>query len=67
MSTVFVFSFLTLIGIGCINDGLTRVYFNVDDFGWPYLVGSVLIYILVHDTKTIFPNMATGRCILKWR
>lgn len=50
MSTVLVFSFLTLIGIGCINDGLTRVYFNVDDFGWPYLVGSVLIYILVHDT-----------------
>ncbi len=50
LSSVFVFSILTLTGILCIDNGLTRVYLNVNDFGWPYLAGSVMIYILIHDT-----------------
>ena len=34
--------------------GYTRVYDNVSEYGWPYLVFSVVVIILFHDTYLYF-------------
>jgi len=32
------------------TSGGTQLYMNVDDYGWPYLIFSVVLYLFIHDT-----------------
>lgn len=50
LSTVVIFSLLATLGIYWIEQGYTKIYFNVSERGWPYLALSILIYIVLHDS-----------------
>lgn len=48
--SLFIFSFVALGVFFLFHHGHTRIYANIDDYGWGYLVLSVVLMILVHDT-----------------
>lgn len=34
----------------CYNQGITNIYFEIEKFGWPYFLISIILSILIHDT-----------------
>lgn len=64
--SVVIISFIALLVYGGIQRGYTRVYWSIDEYGWPYLVGSSVLAIILYDTyfywihrfmhlKSVFP------------
>lgn len=56
-----VFSFITLGVYYCAIRGWTAIYLNVSDHGWGYLVGSIFIMLLLHDTYFYFTHLLSHR------
>lgn len=58
LKTEILFTFLTLliysgtagIILYCYKKGITKIYFEINDYGILYLIGSVIIMVLLHDT-----------------
>ncbi|HEX5669309.1 MAG TPA: sterol desaturase family protein [Chitinophagaceae bacterium] len=67
ISTVLIFSILATTGVYWINQGYTKVYFEIPDRGWPYLVLSILIYIVLHDSYFYWVHrLMHWRPVFKW-
>lgn len=49
IGTLIVFSAMDLIVIWLNEIGVSRLYFDVSDYGWGYFFGSFLLTILIHD------------------
>jgi lathosterol oxidase len=48
--SVVIISFIVLLAYQWIEAGHTRLYLSIGTYGWPYLVGSSLLAILLYDT-----------------
>lgn len=67
LSTVLIFSLLTTMGIYWINQGYTKVYFEISEKGWPYFMLSILIYIVLHDSYFYWVHrFMHWRPVFKW-
>ena len=54
MVTLIIFTLVDVLIYLAQLKGYTKIYTNVNDYGWPYLICSVLIIIILHDTIYYF-------------
>jgi Delta7-sterol 5-desaturase len=48
--SVLLMSFLNTILVICISKGFTKMYFDIREFGWVYLFGSIVLCVFINDT-----------------
>jgi sterol desaturase/sphingolipid hydroxylase (fatty acid hydroxylase superfamily) len=50
LRSIVVFGLVTMAVVAAASAGWTRLYFRVEDYGWPYLVLSIGLMVVLHDT-----------------
>lgn len=66
--TLFIFGLTTVFTVWSIKKGWTKMYFDVEEFGIPYLLFTIVLVLLIHDTyfywghrfmhlKNIYPHV----------
>lgn len=66
LSTFLIFALMSLVVLWARRQGYTQIYTRISDYGWPYLLFSIVAYVVLHDTyfywthrlmhwKAIFP------------
>lgn len=56
-----VFSVLTIVIYYCAVRGWTRIYLNVSDHGWGYLLVSIVVMLVLHDAYFYFTHLLSHR------